>query len=181
MAVKDINQVFDDILKDSKKIAIKAVSNAAQQIKKDIVEIAKTCLQKYYDNYDPKVYERTHQLHKAIKPVYINHTTRNNISFEVGVEYDSLMLKNLYHSNSQYHQSGSKWVSVKSLPAVGSNFGVPEHGWILFNYLTGVHPWGSQDKISTDKRLKEYVYNKAEARINKYISSSMESNIMNRL
>jgi hypothetical protein len=186
MAVKDIDQLFDNILKDSKKVATEAVSKAARRIEKDMVKIAKTCLQRYYDNYQPKKYDRSHHLHKALKPIYNNLSERGNISFEVGVEYDSSRLEGWYYSNSQYHQSGNKWISVKSLstadnPVTGSNFGIPEPGWILFNYLTGVHPWGSQDTKSTNKILKDYVNKEVEKRINKYISNSMESSIMNRL
>ena len=186
MAVKDIDQLFDDILKDSKKVATEAVSKAARRIEKDMVKIAKTCLQRYYDNYSPKMYDRSHHLHKALKPIYNNLSERGNISFEVGVEYDSSRLEGWYYSDSQYHQRGNKWISVKSLsttgnPITGDNFGVPEPGWILFNYLTGVHPWGHKDTETTNKTFKDYIEKKVEKSISKYMSSSMESSIMNRL
>jgi len=181
MAVKDIDVVFENILKDSKRIASSAVAGAARKLEKHMMRIADVCLQGYYKNYSPKKYERTHYLHNAIKPVYINHSSRGNILYEIGVEYDASKLKNWYYSNSQYHQSGNKWVSVVNLPAAGSNFGVPGSGWILTNYLNGVHPWAQTDSQTTHKTLTDFVNKKAEAYINKYISQSVENKILNKL
>jgi hypothetical protein len=181
MAVKDINVVFENILKDSKKNASSAVATAARSLEKHMMKIADRCLEGYYQNYTPNVYERTKHLHNAVKPIYINHSSRGNISYEVGVEYDSSRLENWYYSNSQYHQSGNKWVSVRGLPAAGSNFGVPDSGWILTNYLTGVHPWAQTDSINTHKTFINFINNKAQAHINKYVMKSIESKILSKL
>ena len=74
MAGKSIDDAFAAILKDCKSVAVEAVKNAAKKTQADIIREADNYLQKYYNNYQPKKYKRTYQLHKAIVPVFEDKT-----------------------------------------------------------------------------------------------------------
>ena len=102
MADKNIDDVFAEILKDCKAVAVEVVKNAAKKTQNDIIKEADNYLQRYYNNYKPKKYKRTYQLHKSIIPVFKDKTKGGSISIEVGVEYNSSMLKGLYKSNSRF-------------------------------------------------------------------------------
>ena len=85
MAVKDFDAVFAAIISDCQAVAAEAVKNAAKKTQADIIKEADDYLQRYYRNYTPKRYKRTHQLKNAIKPIIEDHSTGTKISNEVGV------------------------------------------------------------------------------------------------
>ena len=59
---KALSNAIDDLLKDYKDAMKVAVDFAVQQAGKDIMHKARTCLQEYYDNYDPNSYHRTYAI-----------------------------------------------------------------------------------------------------------------------
>lgn len=139
---KSIDKIFSQIDKNRKSIAIDAMESAMQKAYDLASQKARSCLQNYYDSYTPTSYSRGYKLHNAIKynaPKHITNGKTHDISFSI--EYDSSLLPdNYYHSASWYHQSGSEWKSVAKYQTFDQNNGVPDTGWILDNYLHGIHP-----------------------------------------
>lgn len=181
MAGQNIDQIFDAILKDCQTIAVQTVKIAAKKTQEDVIKEANNYLQKYYRNYQPKRYKRTYQLHKAITPVFEDKSDGKMISIEVGVEYNSSMLKGLYKSNSRFHQSGSVWKEVTDHSHVTSDNGIPEPGWILNNFLEGIHPWGQEDSESTNSLMEEFFDTKLQDRIDQYVQTVLFDTLVSKL
>ena len=188
MAGKSIDDVFADILKDCKSVATEVVKKAAKKTQKDILKEAKNYLAEYY-KYKPKRYKRTYQLQNAIIPVFKKQSNKDMISFEVGVRYDSTPLIGKYRSNSWYHQTGTKWISSDSMDFDfdSQNNGIPEAGWILDNFLLGIHKWGDgpdeyeQDRVSTNTLMEKFFENELPARINQYVQEELFAAITSKL
>jgi hypothetical protein len=181
MAVKNIDAAFASIIKDCQTVAMEAVKNAAKKTQKDILKEADDYLQRYYNNYKPKKYKRTYQLQKAITPVVEDHSTNKSISIEVGVEYDSSVLKGAYKSNSRWHQSGSAWKPVTNYTNFSADNGIPEPEWIMNNFLEGVHPWAQDDGESTNSLMEEFFDVQLAGRIEKYVQEELFAAITRRL
>lgn len=173
MAGRSIDDAFAAILKDCQAIAVEAVQNAAKKTQKDILKEADDYLQRYYNNYRPKRYKRTKQLKNAITPVFENRSTGDNISIEFGVEYDSSKLVGLYKSKSRFHQSGEDWKPVLDHSVFSSDNGIPEPGWILGNFLEGVHPLAQKDSESTDSLMREFFDTQLPNRIQQYVQDEL--------
>jgi hypothetical protein len=183
MASKDLNAAFASIINDCQAIAIEAVGNAAKQVQTDIVNEAKSYLQKYYSNYTPKRYKRTGYLKNAITPVFESSVGKKSASFEIGVEYDSSKLANHYKSNSWYHQSGGDWIS-----SIGGGFdfdsqsnGIPQPDWILTNFLEGEHGGYHKDSESTNSLMEEFFEVQLPKRIEQYVQNELFAAITSRL
>ena len=196
MADKSIDEVFAAIIKDSQNIAVEAVRNAAKKTQTDILKEADNYLQKYYSNYRPTIYKRTHQLHKSIVPVFEDKSKVNKVSIEVGVEYNSSLLKGLYKSKSKFHQSGSPWQSVNDYSKFSPDNGIVEPEWIMENFLEGIHPRTDiiytesgrrfiydpqQDGESTDSLMREFFDTKLPDKINRYVQNELFNAIASRL
>ena len=182
MAVQGLDAAFAAIIKDCQAIAVEAVKNAAKKTQKDILKEADNYLQRYYGNYTPKRYKRTHQLKNAIKPVLEDHSTGNGTSIEVGVEYNSGALKG-YYSNSWYHKTGTHWIGRDSgdFDFDSQNNGIPEPEWILNNFLEGIHPWAQTDSESTNSLMEEFFDVQLANRIEKYVQEELFAAIARRL
>jgi hypothetical protein len=192
MASQSIDDTFAAIIKDCQTIAVEAVKNAAKKAQKDILDEAKSYLQKYYANYTPTSYPRTYQLKNAIVPVFEDKSSKGGISIEVGVEYDSGNLKGCYRSNSRFHQAGDAWKVVTDHSNVTNDNGIPESGWILDNFIEGIHPrtervGGSyiyspqEDGESTRTLMEEFFDMQLPNRINKYVQDELFTAITSRL
>lgn len=181
MAGQSIDEAFAAILTDCRSIAVEAVRNAAKKTQADIVKEAESYLQKYYNNYTPKYYKRKHNLQKAIKPVFEDKSSGDNISIEVGVEYNSSALNGLYKSNSRWHQSGDAWKPVTNYSNFSADNGIPEPDWILENFLEGIHPWAQDDSESTNTLMREFFNTKLPDRIEQYIQNELFNAITSRL
>ena len=181
MADQSIDTVFDAILKDCNAIATQAVKGAAKKVKDDIIKEANSYLQKYYNNYKPRVYKRRYNLQKAITPVFEDKSTKNGISIEVGVEYNSSNLKGCYKSNSRFHQSGDTWRSVTDYYKFSSDNGIPEPEWIMENFLEGVHPSAQTDSESTNSLMRNFFDMELPNRIEQYVQSELFDAITSRL
>ena len=180
MAGTNLDDAFAAIIKDCQAIAAEAVKNAAKAAQQDIVKEANRTMVKYYENYKPKRYKRTYNLHKAITPIFEDHSTAQKISFEIGVEYDSSKLKGYHKSNSWYHQNGDVWNPVTERTLSQDN-GIPEPEWILGNFLEGIHPWAQQDSESPNTLMENFFDNELPNRVNKYIQDHLFDIITKRL
>lgn len=181
MAVKGLDAAFDAIIKDCQAVAVEAVKSAAKKAQADIVKEAESYLQKYYTNYTPKRYKRTHRLKRAILPYWADKTGKNGISIEVGVQYKSSALKGAYRSNSSWHQSGDTWRSVTDRSKFSADNGIPEPEWIMNNFLEGVHPWAQDDAESTNSLMEKFFDNELPNRINQYVQDELFAAITSRL
>lgn len=194
MAVQGLDAAFAAIIKDCQAIAVEAVKNAAKKTQDDIIKEAESCLQKYYANYSPKIYKRTHRLKRAILPYWADRSGKNGTSIEVGVQYKSGALKGAYRSNSRFHQSGDVWKSVTStddyslnipspdkIEKIGSDNGIPEPHWVLNNYLEGIHPWAQTDSESTNTLMTKFFDDELPSHIEQYVSEALFAAITSRL
>ena len=145
---KAINQLFEDYTNSLGK----AVKHASKQAEKDIYTYANTCLQEYYDSYDPTSYDRTYNLHRSIVPYSETVNEGNRIVIHAGVGYDASILADTYYGSKKYSPTDSEWV--------------------LSNYLRGVHPatngatfpgetfyYENVDPISPTQKMSEYLDN----------------------
>ncbi len=192
MAEKSVDDVFAEILKDSRSIAVEVIESSAKKAQTDIMLKAYELLKKYYKNFGtPKQYKRTYQLRKSIVPIMEGRTKKGSedVSIRIGVEYDSAQLEGLYHSNSKFHQSGDKWVSRYDSDFswdTGDN-GIPEPDWILNNFLKGEHVWGSepdqrkQDSESTNRLMKKFINKDIDIILNRYVRDALINALQRRL
>lgn len=181
MAVQGLDAAFAAIIEDCQAIAVEAVKNAAKKTQDDIIKEADDYLQRYYSNYTPKRYKRTRQLKNAIKPVFEDRSTGENVSVEVGVEYDASVLKGVYKSKSRWHQSGDVWKRVTNYTDFSTDNGIPEPEWIMNNFLEGVHPWAQDDEESTNSLMEEFFDVQLADRIEKYVQEELFAAITRRL
>ena len=182
MAGQSIDDVFAKILKDCQGVAIQAVKNSAKKAQNDIVKEAYNYLERYYKNYPrPKMYKRTYRLKRAILPFWADRSGKNGISIEVGVQYKSSALKGAYRSNSRFHQSGDAWREVTDRSHITSDNGIPEPGWILTNFLEGVHPWAQKDSESTNSLMEEFFNTQLPNRIEQYVQEGLFNAIVSGL
>lgn len=181
MAVQGLDAAFAAIIKDCQAVAVEAVKNAAKKTQDDIIKEADDYLQRYYGNYTPKRYKRTHQLKNAIRPVIEDRSTGESVSVEVGVEYDAGALKDAYKSNSRWHQSGGAWKTVTNYTDFSADNGIPEPEWIMNNFLEGVHPWAQDDGESTNSLMEEFFDVQLADRIEKYVQEELFAAITRRL
>jgi hypothetical protein len=195
---KNLGDAFKEIEKQSKQMAINSMKTVAQKAHKLALKKALSCLKQYYKNYKPKRYKRSNSLKNAIKtysPKESIRGTTHNVSFSV--VYDSRYLNGLYHSNSWYHQSGNTWKPVVLTWApdnlvkqyandewykgmrndYGQDNGVPEAGWILNNYLQGVHPWAKTDNESTGTMMKKFFQEDLPNKVGDLIYEEMQDAI----
>lgn len=180
----NIDDVFAAIINDCQTIAVEAVKNAAKKIQKDITKEAYRYLAKYYANYHPEIYKRTKSLHKAITPIFCDHSTSAGISIEVGVEYDSSLLKNIYKSNSYWHQTGDTWVSRfkdKGFNLDSGDNGIPDPGWILENFLEGQHGGVHEDSESTNSLMENFFDTQLQNKVQQYVQEELFNAISSKL
>lgn len=156
---KDFDVAMEKLKKNYKKVLTEAVKYATEEAKKDIYEKALSCLEEYYESYDPSSYNRTYHLEDAFVPYEQIQTTNNQIISRVGVVYDTSLLTGYAVGSKNY---GSREVDE------GKNI-LPIEEWIMNNYLDGIHPAtnGSQipgkavyyefkDPISPTQKMSEY-------------------------
>ena len=171
-------------------MAMDAMKQAASEAYKLVVEKTKSCLQNYYKR-KPKIYRRTDSLKKAISGRAPRlRTEGDNCVVSFGVIYDSSRLNGVYKSNSRFHQSGDEWVSrfdnASSFNFDDQSNGVPDPGWILENYLNGVHPgwvngkdYGWVDSENTRDTMTKLFKQELPNEAGKLIYKSMQGAILN--
>lgn len=188
MAFTNADAFFAQIEEDWAELSKRAAREAATKAQKDIREKADKFIKEYYA-YNPKVYtnaKRKKALYKLVEDFYEVTERPNGIEIEFGVTYNPENIKGIHRSNSRYHQSGDKWISVRSprgmsadIPTLndvigsGSDNGIPEPEWITEQFLAGIHPWSAVDEQSPDEKMQDFFDTKIEDLINEYISSSL--------
>ena len=136
-----LSDAIDDILKDYKSAMKKAIEFAAKEAGKDLMKKAKTCLEEYYDNYDPtERYERTNTLQYAFLPYSKIDYEEDRVVGKVGVEYSPTMLEQMMPSPVYYRgRDGSQKIRHEGYYG-SSNYQPVDATWVINNYLRGVHP-----------------------------------------
>lgn len=116
---RTLDAAINELLQDYKKAIAVAVDDASKRATTDIWKHSLTCLDEYYEAYEPNSYNRSDSLWSAFLPYQTIVHGKDEIVSTVGVEYNAGMLTTY---------TGSK----KYTPTDG--------GWVLNNYLNGVHP-----------------------------------------
>lgn len=168
-----VSNAIDDLLKDYKFAMRNAIEFAADRAQEDIMKKAKTCLQEYYDNYDPtKRYHRTETLQYAFMPYSKIKYNKDSIRGQVGVEYDPEMLE--FFMDDPVYKIGADGIErISHTGYYGSSKYQPvDAWWVIDNYLRGVHPstnggttpettvyFEILDAESPNKKMKKFIKN----------------------
>ncbi len=159
MAKRTLNAAIDELMKNYEGALKEAVEYASNEAVKDIYTQSMSCLEAYYDSYEPTIYDRTDYLWHAILP-YAEETkyTKDGIVSRVGVAYDPSQLDNVYYGSKKY------------CPVDGA--------WVLENYLAGIHPatnggefyYENIDPVSPTQTMNDY--------LNNYATTTFHNNIL---
>nr|DAL08559.1 MAG TPA_asm: hypothetical protein [Caudoviricetes sp.] len=190
MKSNNFGEIYGAVMKNAKRAAVAATKNAAKKIAKDMEKEALNNLNKYYDSYDPDVYDRTYNLRNAIKPYYSDNSNGSSVSIEIGIIYDASYL-NAYSSNSWFHQGGGSWVSRNdsTFNWQGQGNGIPDPEWVLNNFLNGIHPRTTtgyayapvQDSKSQIQMMNEFIDNEVPKKIDAYMSAALLKDFTKRM
>jgi hypothetical protein len=147
---RSITDILKELKNDHKTVLLKAVEQATNSACEDAYKFSMSVLDRYYENYNPSRYDRTDNLWRAAMPIAKVEDMGDVIVGTFGVEYDPSVLDGVYDGSQKYEH--------------------PDGGWVLENYLMGIHPatnggrtsdtaiytpW--QDAISPDEYLKKYL------------------------
>ena len=118
---KALERAVDELFKNYKEAIRTAAQEATDKAKNDIHAHAVSCLARYYDDYEPTIYNRTYSLLNCFVP-YSNTVIEKDGMFEciAGVEYDASLLVGVYSGSETYTPTDAQWV--------------------IDNYLMGIHP-----------------------------------------
>lgn len=123
---KTLDDAIRDNAEDFKKKMIRAAKRATKEAMREINNNALSCLQEYYNEYDPTSYRRTDSLRHAIFPTYFVVEDGNDMLCEAGIEFDSTLL-DAYVAGEPAYDASNKYVIVDT-------------DWVIVNFLNGVHP-----------------------------------------
>ena len=76
--IVNLDDVMNSIAKDAKKIASSVAKGIAKKAQKKIVDEARNNVQKYYDSYSQRAYNRQYKLRRSIIPYYADKNTLEN-------------------------------------------------------------------------------------------------------
>lgn len=170
MAKRTLESAIDELMKNYESALKEAVEYASNEAVKDIYKESISCLERYYDSYDPTSYERTDSLWRAIVPYLDIQQDKEKITSSVGVEYDAARIDGMYYGSKKYSPTDSSW--------------------ILDNYLRGVHPatngtskpgeafyYENVDTISPTEHMTTYLNSYANTTFHKNIITSFAKQI----
>lgn len=170
MAKRTLESAIDELMKNYESALKEAVEYASNEAVKDIYKESISCLERYYDSYDPTSYERTDSLWRAIVPCLTIQQDKDKITSSVGVEYDAARIDGVYYGSKKYSPADSSW--------------------ILDNYLRGIHPatdgssipgeafyYENVDTISPTEHMTAYLNNYANTTFHKNIITSFAKQI----
>ena len=166
---KTLEQAIDELVKNYESALQKAVEYASDEAVKDIYKYSMTCLEEYYENYNPSRYNRTDSLWHAILPYSENHNNGKEIISRVGVEYNPFILETYINGNPAY---------------IGSSvYGQVDAWYVLDNYLAGIHPAtngsSNPDEVFYYENIDaESPTDKMEKYLNHYASTTFNNNIL---
>jgi hypothetical protein len=157
------SNAIDEVLKDWKASMKEAVNSAVQEAQKDFMNKSLNCLQEYYNNHSPDVYDRTNTLRHAFLPYLDVKEKRDKIVGSVGVQYDASILEQ-YIGEPVMYMGRDGVPRIKHVGYYGSAKHQPvDAWWVLDNYLNGIHPDGSAneedyivDYKSPNQKMDEY-------------------------
>lgn len=144
------NQTLSDAIQkmidDCERTGAVAAVLIKEQINKDLNEIARSAVDKYYE-YQNGSYTRSgrqHGLYGSYKVITDVKRNGNNYVINGGIYLFADFLDGLYESNSRYHQGAGSWESG----------GQVEPEYVLGNFLEGKHPWTNGWPTSGSERLE---------------------------
>jgi len=157
---KTFEKAINELLSDYETALTKAMQDASDKALQDIWGYSFSCLEDYYDSYEPNSYWRTYSLEQAFVPYLNIEHDNDSITSTVGITYDSSRLDGLYHGSKKYQNT--------------------DGAWILDNYLRGVHPATDGSPIPGGAFYYEIVdpvspSEKMETYLNKYYSTFQNS------
>jgi hypothetical protein len=173
---KTLDQAIDELVENYSEALKEAVTYASGKAVEDIYRHSMTCLEEYYDSYDPLSYNRTDSLWHAIVPYHEMHVKGDQIINRVGVEYNPFVLEKYIENNPAY--VGSK------------SYGTIDSWYVVDNYLEGIHPatngasdpdkvlyYEIQDPKSPTEKMDEFLSKYAETTFNKNMMVSFAKQI----
>ena len=192
---QNLDKMFRQIQKNSEEMAMTAMMNAANKAFDLAVQEVDNCLANYLKK-KPTIYKRLNPspLKNAVQYAKPKLTEKGGtciIAF--GVRYDSTKIKGVYKSNSWWHQSGNTWVSRFDEPDKfrfdSQSNGIPDSGWILNNYLEGIHPGfmvkngelvnhGWEDAVKPKDAMKNFFENELKEKAGPLIYEAMQGVIV---
>lgn len=134
---KDLNAAMKELKKNYRRVLKEAVQYATEEAKKDVYNKALSCLEEYYDSYEPNSYNRTYHLEDAFVPYDDIKATNTHITSIVGIVYDTSLLTTYVVGSKNY---GSRDVDE------GKEI-LPIEEWIMNNYLDGIHPYTDGSRV----------------------------------
>lgn len=113
---RTIDDAIDELMKDYRKAAKKAMEEASDKAVEDFYRFSMTCLEEYYENYEPNIYDRSDSLWHAFVP-YLKIDAKDNspkIKSTIGIEYSPSELEKYmgysYNGSSKYQPVDAEWV-----------------------------------------------------------------------
>lgn len=166
---RTIDELINELLKDYSNALTVAVEYATSKASEDIYKYSMSCLEEYYDNYEPTRYSRTDSLWHAILPYSEIDSSGKGVLSRVGVEYNPFALEAYIQGNPAY---------------IGSKaYGYIDSWYVVDNYLEGIHPAtnGSDDPdkvVYYEIRDPKSPTEKMEEYLNRYASTTFKNNIL---
>ena len=165
----NLEEVVKKIVEQAEQIAIEAVIKAGEIAQKDIEVYAKRYMGIYYGEYKPIRYIRTKQLVNSIMPYQAATVKRGSgVNMTVGIVYDS--------SRLDYTTYVTRDGRVKHRDR-------PDSGWVLNNFLHGIHPrWPLDNEIGQDQlELMEKAVEKEGHLVAKFIADAFTAGVASRI
>lgn len=171
--VNSPEEALADMKKRGEAALQKAISKVADVGAKDVYQFSISCIDQYYANYSPSIYDRTYQLYNTVSPVCEVSSGGDSASAKIGVRFDAGALG--WHS----HRTFWGWEE-----GIANGHSAD----ILNDFLDGIHPMtdGSplpgaasfvvQDGTSTDSLLDRYLrlyLRKMEQLVKSYFAASL--------
>lgn len=122
--IKGLDKAIEEVLKDYKKANKEAAQKATEKAKNDLHAKAASCLEAYYDDYDPTSYDRTYSLLDSFVP-YANEVQEvgDELICTAGVIFDPSKIQGIYYGSEIYNYPNGT-----------------DAEWIIANFLAGIHP-----------------------------------------
>ncbi len=163
-SAKTAKEAANKMLKRYKKVLVAAVEHAAKEAQKEIHSKALSCLDEYYESYDPSSYDRTNNLRRAILPYLHIKKTNDSITTTVGVEYSPWILE--MFADDAYSAS--------------RKYGQVDGDWVINNFLSGIHPTTDGSSIPGEAVYMPIKTPSATKKMETYINSylaTFENNV----
>lgn len=156
-----IEETIKQIVADAEDIVIEATIEAGKRTQRNIETYAKAYMSLYYGEYIPIRYKRTKHLVNAIVPYLSPSVHRGKfINIKAGIIYDSNQLN--------YKENGRD---------------KPDSGWVLNNFLQGIHTRYPLNDIKGHNQLElmNQVLNKELDKASDYIADTFLKGVVSRI